>query len=124
MIAYIGPSLALGTLLGICAMALFEKTLSFQQLFVKMLFAISIYLIFTTTVHPWYASLPLVLCLFTNFRYPVLWTALITLTYINYSYASYHENLWVVAMEYSIVFIVFVYEILADGKSSNRPISS
>jgi hypothetical protein len=124
MIAYIGPSLALGTLLGICAMALFEKTLSFQQLFVKMLFAISLYLLFTTTVHPWYASLPLVLCLFTNFRYPALWSFLITLTYINYSYNPYLENLWVVAMEYSIVFIVFVYEFLAMRKSSFSPASS
>lgn len=124
MIAYIGPSLALGTLLGISAMALFEKTLSYHQLFIKMLFAISLYLLFTTTVHPWYASLPLVLCLFTNYRYPVLWTALITLTYINYSYTPYHENLWVVAIEYGIVLIIFVYEILAARKSSFRSIGS
>lgn len=110
-IQYIGPALALGTLLGISTVALFEKDDSWKGLPGKMLFAITLYLLFTTTVHPWYVSLPVVLCLFTRFRYPILWSALITLTYINYSYPVYQENMTVVLIEYLLVFIFLALEI-------------
>ena len=70
----------------------------------RWLVALSIYLFYATTVHPWYTALPLVLCLFTDYRWPVLWSGLIVLTYINYSYAEYFENLWIVLLEYTLVF--------------------
>ncbi|MEO1628626.1 MAG: mannosyltransferase, partial [Bacteroidota bacterium] len=53
---------------------------------------------------------PVVLCCFTHFRYPILWSALIGLTYVNYSYETYVENLWVVAIEYSLVLGFFLWE--------------
>lgn len=100
----VGPLLALGTLSGVLYMAYTEKANSWLKWPEKMLFAICLYLFFTTTVHPWYASLPIVLCTFTCFRFPVLWSGLIFLTYINYSYEPYWENLWVVGVEYLVVF--------------------
>ncbi|MFK7931916.1 MAG: glycosyltransferase 87 family protein [Saprospiraceae bacterium] len=127
IIQELGPSLAVGTLTGILAMAFFEKkkkqklgdTLKispslvdyWQPLFAKMLFAITLYLSFTTIVHPWYVALPLALCMFTNYRFPILWSAFIFLTYINYSYPVYQENLMVVAIEYIAVFSYAFYEI-------------
>jgi len=68
------------------------------------------YLAFATTIHPWYLSLPIVMCLFTNYRYPILWSGLIMMTYINYAGAEYQENLWVVLIEYVLVFGYMVYE--------------
>jgi len=68
------------------------------------------YLAFATTIHPWYLSLPIVMCLFTNYRYPILWSGLIMMTYINYAGAEYQENLWVVLIEYVLVFGYMIYE--------------
>ncbi len=103
LISVLGPSLALCVLIGVCGLAFFEKDLSLKHLPFVFLVAICFYLASTTTVHPWYVALPLVLCVFTRFRFPVLWSGLIMLTYINYSYEPYLENLWVVGLEYVLV---------------------
>lgn len=110
MIADIGPALAICTLVSVLALTFLEKNPTWKRLPLMMLFVICIYLSFTTTVHPWYIALPLVLCVFTRFRFPVLWSALILLTYINYSTPEYQENLWIVALEYLAVWIYFLWE--------------
>ncbi|MEM9887387.1 MAG: hypothetical protein AAF849_15945 [Bacteroidota bacterium] len=121
LIAKLGPALAFATFLSILALSFFHSSKRIKDLPLLMLFAISMYLSFTTTVHPWYVSLPLVLCCFTAFRYPILWSGLIFLTYINYSYATYQENLWVVALEYSLIGTYFLWEYFfkKKGKPSN-----
>lgn len=128
MIQTYGPLLALGTFLGILLMALLEKKADWFTWPCSMLFAICLYLLFTTTVHPWYASLPIVLCLFTRFRFPILWSGMIFLTYVNYSYEPYWENLWVVGVEYSAVIGYIFWELfnklrenrLQNKKGNNR----
>lgn len=122
VIATIGPGLALGTLTGIVLLFALERNPDWKTLPLKLLGAICLYLLFTTTVHPWYTSLPIVLCLFTRFRFPIIWSGLIYLTYINYSYDVYHENLWVVGIEYSLVGILFLVE-LFRGKAT-KPLFS
>jgi hypothetical protein len=76
----------------------------------QWLFAICLYLICTTTLHPWYLALPVVLCVFTKWRFPIVWSGTVFLTYVNYSYTPYHENLWIVALEYTIVFVWWWWE--------------
>lgn len=116
LIAKLGPALAMMTFVSVLALSFTSTNKSMKRLPVLMLFAISIYLSFTTTVHPWYVSLPLVLCCFSTFRYPVLWSGLILLTYINYSYSIYQENLWIVGVEYVLVWLYFLWESLTKGK--------
>ncbi|MCB0558511.1 MAG: hypothetical protein H6573_01745 [Lewinellaceae bacterium] len=111
LIQYLGPALAACTFLGISLAALLGRRRDWRSLPALMLFAICLYLAFTPTVHPWYASLPLVLAPFTRFRFPVLWTALISLTYINYSYPEYDEQLWIVALEYLLVYGLALWEV-------------
>lgn len=119
LIATLGPALALCTFTGISLAALLERGQSWRSLFPLMLFAICLYLAFTPTVHPWYVCLPLLLCCFTRYRFPVAWSALIVLTYINYSYADgYREVLWIVALEYLAVASMAVWESL---RQSSRP---
>lgn len=106
-----GPALAMIVLLGISTVTFLENNFNWKNLFGKILFAICLYLAFATIVHPWYVSLPVVLCLFTRFRFPILWSGLIFLTYINYSYGDYSENLWMVGIEYVLVFSFLIYEL-------------
>jgi hypothetical protein len=75
-----------------------------------LLFAFAIYLICATTVHPWYLSLPIVLCCFGNWRFPLVWSFFIVLTYTSYTTEPYLENLWLVAVEYIAVLLFFVLE--------------
>ena len=124
LIQEIGPSLAVIVFLSILWMAFSEKNLSWKKLPEKMLFAICLYLACATIVHPWYVSLPVVLCLFTRFRFPILWSGLAFLTYINYSYPDYFENLWMVGIEYIAVFGYFGYEFFWEKINRNRSANS
>ncbi|MEK7255452.1 MAG: hypothetical protein AAB316_11950, partial [Bacteroidota bacterium] len=74
------------------------------------LFAFCIYLACTTTLHPWYLALPVLLCIFTRWRFPIVWSGMIFLTYVNYSYSPYRENLCVVALEYAVVAGWLIFE--------------
>jgi hypothetical protein len=46
-----------------------------------------------------------------NYRYAVLWSGLILMTYSGYSVSNYSENLWLVMVEYLLVFAYLSYEI-------------
>ena len=112
IIGTLGPVLALSALTGIILITLLEQKTDWSKLFERMLFAVCCYLFCSATVHPWYVAMPIVFCLFTRFRFPILWSGLIFLTYINYSYGEYVENLWMVGVEYTLVFGYLIYEIL------------
>ncbi|MEM1326585.1 MAG: glycosyltransferase 87 family protein [Bacteroidota bacterium] len=117
LIAVIGPALAMMSGLSILVLSYFRKADDWRMVLESMLFAISIYLLLTTTVHPWYSAMPLALCVFTRFRYPVVWTALIWLTYINYSQAEYQEQLWIVVLEYGVVLGLVIWEFLKHRRA-------
>lgn len=87
-----------------------EKPNSWEALPTLWLFAFVIYLLGATTVHPWYLSLPIVLCCFTAWRFPLLWSFFIVLTYTNYTTVPYQENLSLLGVEYGAVLAFFVYE--------------
>jgi alpha-1,6-mannosyltransferase len=86
-----------------------------ETIYQNFLWSITLYLLCATIVHPWYLTLPIAISVFTNERFPILWSFLIFGTYINYSYTPYHENLWVVAIEYSFILI---YKALIDNTYS------
>ncbi len=103
-IAYFGPLLAKLAAGAILLLALLEpRPATWRKLPVRWLAAFVIYLLCATTVHPWYLSLPIVLCVFTTWRFPLVWSFLIALTYTSYTTLPYAENLWLVGLEYLIV---------------------
>ncbi len=108
-IAIIGPTLAFLSTSSILLLSVLGKY-KLRTLPLFWMFAIVIYLFCTTTIHPWYTILPLALCVFTHFRFPIIWSMLICLTYINYSYSVYFENLWIVGLEYGFVFSLLLVE--------------
>jgi alpha-1,6-mannosyltransferase len=70
-----------------------------------------IYLLFTTTLHPWYIATLLALSVFTPYRFVIVWTGLIFLTYAGYTLNSFHEIIWLTAIEYCIVIGYLIYEL-------------
>jgi hypothetical protein len=78
---------------------------------------LTIYLLFATTVHPWYITPLVLISCFINLRYALIWSVLIPLTYFSYTTIPYKENLWLVGLEYTVVFGFFIWE-LSTNKSS------
>ncbi|WP_338872775.1 polyprenol phosphomannose-dependent alpha 1,6 mannosyltransferase MptB [Spirosoma sp. SC4-14] len=77
----------------------------------RILAILTLYLAFATTVHPWYITTLVAVSVFTRFRYPLVWSALIPLSYFTYQTMPYQENLWLTALEYGIVGTVLLVEI-------------
>ena len=89
-----------------------------DKLFTGFLFILLIYFSFSTIVHPWYVTTLLAFSVFTQFRFVLLWTALIFLSYVGYSQTGFSENLWITAFEYVSVFGYLGYELLWKEKES------
>jgi len=102
-IRILGPALGLIIFIGIIYRAFKERDLSTLQLIRQLLFALTLFLFCTTTVMPWYLSGLILFSVFTGHRYPLVWSFMILLTYVNYSYPVFVENLWVVGLEYLVV---------------------
>lgn len=82
-----------------------------QNLALDWMIALVIYLLFTTTVHPWYIAPLVAFCVLSNSRFPILWSLLIFGTYIGYTTISFHENLWITAVEYVLVLLLLSVEL-------------
>ncbi len=120
MINYISPLLSLTVATSVFVVALRSKMPKFETLPLHILFALSIFYLLSTTVHPWYITSLVAFCSLTRFRYPIVWSGLIFLTYINYSAEPFHENLWLVGFEYIIVLAWVFYEVIIKRKKSIR----
>ncbi len=110
-IAYIGPGMAILSTLFIFFISLKKQNDSLNRIPILFLFALTFYQLFSTTVHPWYIAPIIALASLTHFRFAILWSGLILLTYINYSNNPYYENLWIVGLEYIAVIGFILYEI-------------
>ncbi|MCW5518644.1 DUF2029 domain-containing protein [Aureitalea sp. L0-47] len=116
-IKIVGPFIPIVVLLAVLALSFFRKNKTTNQLIAAMLMAISVYFLLSTTVHPWYVATPLLLCLFTRYRFPILWSGMIFLSYSAYGENGFSENLWMVALEYIVVIGFALWEILQLPKS-------
>ncbi len=78
------------------------------------------YFFTTTTMHPWYLATPLVLSVFTNYKFTVVWSFTIFLSYFSYSTTIYQENTWLLLVEYSAVYAVFFYEVYRENVNNKK----
>ena len=101
-IAWIGPGLAALVFVLICSLVGLgnaDKT----SVLNRMVLGLSLYLLFATTVHPWYVLLLLALSLLTDLRYPIVWTAVIWLSYSAYQTDPTKEIPWILLLEYAVL---------------------
>ncbi|WP_299120177.1 mannosyltransferase [uncultured Winogradskyella sp.] len=111
-IAIIGKVLPIVSLLTILGFSFLKQNNATSKLITSILLVFTIYLFLSTTVHPWYISTLVILCVFTNYRFPLVWSFIIILSYLAYSNTENTENLWIIGFEYLIVFIAFIWEVL------------
>ncbi|TVZ26659.1 hypothetical protein JM83_1646 [Gillisia sp. Hel_I_86] len=117
-----GKALPLVTIGILAGLSFFRKNNYFEKLLSAMLFGFTAYLFLSTTVHPWYLATPLILSIFTKYRYLLVWTFVVILSYAAYTTNGFQENLWLVAIEYILVFMMLVWELFRrkNGKLFNR----
>ena len=110
LIAIVGPALSLITLLTIVGLALKNSEKDLLSLMQMSFWAFCIYLFLGTTIHPWYLALPIMLSIFTNYRFIYLWSFLAFFSYSKYS--IYEDNYYqLVILEYLFVYGMLFYEL-------------
>jgi alpha-1,6-mannosyltransferase len=101
-------------------LSFFRRNRSLQQLISTMLLAVTAYFLLSTTVHPWYIITPLLLSVFTRYKFALVWSLLVMLSYFAYSNENYEENLWLIAVEYITVIGILCWELFREWKSSQN----
>lgn len=110
-ISIIGKVTSSIVFLFVLMVAFFRKNKTMVELITAMLLVLSFYYFTATTVHPWYVAMLLILSIFTTYKFPLVWSFFIILSYLAYGDPNEKENLWIITFEYLIVYSVFIWEI-------------
>jgi len=84
-----------------------------------ILFALLLQLSLSATVHPWYITVPFAMGLLTRWRFPIVWSGLVALSYSHYTGGLFQENYWLIALEYSVLWL-FIFREYSQSRISNR----
>lgn len=111
IIAWLGKVMALLSVLVILVTSFCNKQVRGMGVIGVLLWIYVSYILFATTVHPWYIIPLVAFCLFTPYRFPVVWSAMVLLSYSAYYHNRYTENLYLVASSYLIVMVFMLWEV-------------
>ncbi len=95
-------------------LAFLRKNQKLESVISSMVFALAFYYFLSSTVHPWYVVFLLGFAIFTDYRFPLVWSCTIILSYYAYSNPDYKENLWLLSVEYILVIGFFIYEMIGS----------
>jgi len=112
-----GPVLSIISTVMILSLVFVQKNDKPVSFYSSMLFGLFAYYLFATTVHPWYISVLLILSVFTGYRFVVVWSFFIILSYYSYSSPVFKENLWLNVIEYVAVLGFLTVEIFILKKT-------
>ena len=118
-IAIIGKIIPLLTVLFIGIITFFRKNGSPKELITALLFGLSFYYFTTTTMHPWYLASLVILSVFTKYRFPIVWSFVIVLSYSAYTQDTFRENFWLIGLEYIIVYGFLIWELSFSNKKAS-----
>ncbi len=111
----IGKILSFTVLLFVILAAFSKKNETNKGLIISMLYVLVFYFFTTTTMHPWYLATPLFLSLFTRYKFTLVWSLVIFLSYFTYVNDSNINSYWGLLIEYGIVYSVFFYEVFSTS---------
>lgn len=104
-------------LFAVLLMAVLEKNKGWLALFKSVLFSLLIYYSIASIVHPWYVINLMVVALFTNYRFPYVWSALVLLSYVAYKGDGLvMESTALLIVEYVILSVVIGFELIREHR--------
>lgn len=118
-----GKILPLITVLIILILSFKRKNEQPEILLSSIVFTFFTYLLFSTTVHPWYLTIPLLFSVFTRYRFMLVWSFTVFLSYYAYSNDTFTENHLLIAVQYMVVLIVFGWELYGHKKNLKQLLS-
>ncbi len=77
-----------------------------------------VFVFFSLILHPWYIILLVALTPFTKFKFPIVWSFFIFLTYLGYNQNEFLENYYIVTLEFLAVIIAILYDWFNHTRSS------
>jgi hypothetical protein len=95
----------------ILLLSFFKKHSTFPMVLSSMTLLLAVYFYQSTTVHPWYIVNLVLLSVFTGYRFPLVWSFTVILSYFTYANPGNKENLWLIFLEYLPVYILFIWEV-------------
>lgn len=121
-IAIIGKIIPLVVVVFVLFFAFYRKNKTMTQLITTMLLVISFYYFTTTTVHPWYLATLVLLSIYTKYIFPLVWSFIIIISYLAYANAKNTENLYIIALEYMVIYGVLFWELFLRKYNNKRQI--
>ncbi len=102
-IARLGPALSAVAGVLILWLAWRDRRADWASLPQNAMWALACYLWLATTVHPWYVTSLVALAALTPWRFPMVWSGVVVLSYHAYATTPVQENLWLVGLEYAVL---------------------
>jgi len=90
---------------------LLKKKKETSQIILMILWILSGYYFISTTVHPWYIISLLLLSVFTNYKFVLVWSYTLILSYIAYNKFSVEECNSILIIEYTPVILMLGWEL-------------
>jgi len=82
-----------------------------QSIFKFIVWLLLTYYAFASIVHPWYIIYLLTLSIFTNLRFPLVWSFVVVLSYYAYrDVGIVNESYWLIGFEYAVLLGAVVWD--------------
>lgn len=96
----------------ILVLSVYGDFYDFKTMLKRMMFALLIYYLFASTVHPWYVLTLLGLSIFTQYSFGVIWSLFVVLSYAAYGTYSHETLRNLITIEYAVLLVAVGYEII------------
>ncbi|MDX2248570.1 MAG: hypothetical protein SF052_17425 [Bacteroidia bacterium] len=122
VIQTVGKYLAMAVVIAIGVYSFFEKNPDDKNLPAGWLWVLIFYFSLASIVHPWYVTSLVAFSIFTHYRFAIVWSFFVLLSYFTYQTTAYHENLWLTALEYFILGGWIIFEL--KNQTGDKPVKS
>ena len=112
-----GPIMAGVTIALIAFISFYPRKEKKYHLAESALIVNTVYLLMSTTVHPWYVLMPLGISIFTRFKYSMWWSGLVFLSYSFYLGGGIEEKPIWLSLEYGVLLLIIFLEMKKKNAS-------
>jgi len=113
----IGPVLGVISFMSILYLSFRPKNIDLKTIVHACIAIMTIYLITATTVHPWYLMTLIMLAVFNPYKFIFAWSYLVVLSYFTYSNTEFNENIYLLILQYGVVFTLIAHAIWKPANS-------